>query len=122
MRKLLSLNYFIAMLFAAVSSSASSGSGEYRLEWPVRGEFLVYHSCGCADSCWVAEVRNTQTKVVKYRLRCDCEKLLFSQPGREREYVVSESCSSINESDKKSDQIRQQLETFIHSDNVKKRQ
>jgi hypothetical protein len=92
-------------LFLAAAGSAQAQSGQpYQLDWNVPGEELVYRSCGCADSCWVAEVRRTGANKsanqsanpsVKATLRCDCEKLLFSEAqGRER--VVSDSCGAFD--------------------------
>ena len=61
-----------ALLGAAFASGvhAAGGTGSYELPWRTRGEVLEYRSCGCADSCWVAEVRDTRTKALKGRLRC----------------------------------------------------
>ena len=88
------------MFLAAVGSAQAQSGQPYQLDWNVPGEELVYRSCGCADSCWVAEVRRTganksANQSVRAALRCDCEKLLFSEAqGRER--VVSDSCSAFD--------------------------
>jgi len=100
---------------------ASGGTGEYELDWPVRGEFLAYHSCGCADACWVAEVRSRRTKAVKARLRCDCEKLYFYRHGREAEQKISDSCSSINDGKIKSEAIRHNMEDLLRQDQLRGR-
>lgn len=89
-------------LAAAGGASAQSGH-QYKLDWSVPGEELIYRSCGCADSCWVAEVRSIRKKTVKAKLRCDCEKLYFSSAS-DAERVVSESCDAFNE-DGKMDRI-----------------
>lgn len=96
-------------VIAAMPASASGGTGEYRLGWPVKGEILAYHSCGCADACWVAEVRDSRTKTMKSRLRCDCERLHFLRPGLVDEHVISNSCDDINNSDDKPAAIRRKL-------------
>ncbi|MDD5365900.1 MAG: hypothetical protein PHR30_11210 [Gallionellaceae bacterium] len=103
----------IGAMFVSINVHASGGTGEYELDWPARGEILVYHSCGCADSCWVAEVRSVRPKTVRSRLRCDCEKLYFSHPGRSRERIVSDSCRGINESKNKPDAIRRNMERLL---------
>ena len=106
---------YICAMAAAPSAYSSSGNSEDKLEWPVHGEILAYHSCGCADSCWVAEVHGARTKTVKARLRCDCEKLYFFRAGDEKERIVSESCSSINDSESKFDLIPRKMESLIRS-------
>jgi len=103
----------IYMTFTTSSMHAIAGTGEYNLDWRVDGEVLAYHTCGCADACWIAEVRHTTTNAIQSRLRCDCEKLYFSHPGLSNENIVSESCSSINENADKPDAIRQTIEYLL---------
>ena len=81
---------------AATSLSASFPSGDQQLPWKYKGERLIYRSCGCADACWVAEVRDAKTSKVKARLRCDCTKLYYSVGGASQESVFEGSCDSIN--------------------------
>ncbi len=83
-----------ALLAAAFASGvhAAGGTGSYELPWRTRGEVLEYRSCGCADSCWVAEVRDTRTKALKGRLRCDCERLFYMTGPRGPERVQAQSC------------------------------
>lgn len=77
----------------------------YKLDWSRAGEVLTYRSCGCADSCWVAELR--QGRKLKARLRCDCEKLYFAKElGQEQE--VADSCDALN-TDRKMDLIPQRI-------------
>lgn len=76
------------------------GMGEIRLPWRYPGERLYYRSCGCADACWVAEVRDRRTSRVKARLRCDCEKLLFSLGDGAEDGPFADTCDSIQTSDK----------------------
>jgi hypothetical protein len=108
---------FSVSMVAAVSANASSGTGEYKLDWPIKGEILAYRSCGCADSCWVAEVRDIQNKGMKSRLRCDCERLLFFRPGQKSELVVSSSCTGINDSEDKPKAIREQMNNLLREAN-----
>nr|WP_307955329.1 hypothetical protein [Shewanella putrefaciens] len=65
-------------------------------------------SCGCADSCWVAEVRQAKAeKPLIAKLRCDCEKLYFTdKTGIER--VVAENCDDLN-TDNKVDLILERI-------------
>jgi hypothetical protein len=101
----------LALLIMMVSAAqASGGSGEYDLDWPVRGERLAYHSCGCADDCWVAELR--RGRAVRARLRCDCEKLHFWRPGGGGEQLVGADCSATNHADKPT-AIRQHLQRLL---------
>lgn len=85
---------FTAVLFMAALASvahAAGGTGSYTLPWNTPGEVLEYRSCGCGDSCWVAELRDARTKALKGRLRCDCERLhaTAGPKGREREQAAS---------------------------------
>ena len=92
---------------------ASGGTGEYKLPWTGRGEVLAYRSCGCADSCWVAEVRNIKSGAVKAKLRCDCEKLHFRVQTRGPEQLYAESCSVINEATDKPKAIREEMDRLL---------
>lgn len=80
---------FAALLFMAAlapAAQAAGGTGSYTLPWNTPGEVLEYRSCGCGDSCWVAELRDARTKTLKGRLRCDCERLhaTVGPKGKER--------------------------------------
>lgn len=72
---------------------ASSGNPETKLAWPNKAEVLMYHSCGCADACWVAEVRDKKSRRVKQYLSCDCEVLHFGTTSKKAE-TSSESCTA----------------------------
>jgi hypothetical protein len=93
------VSFALLMLAAAGNVHAQSGH-RYKLNWNVPGEELTYRSCGCADSCWVAEVRSTKYKErAVATLRCDCQKLYFSDV-RGKEAIISESCAPFDEDDK----------------------
>ena len=47
------------------------------MDWPYRGEKLFYTPCGCADSCWNAEVRSRKDGHLLAVLSSDCEQVLF---------------------------------------------
>lgn len=100
------------MLLCAMSSmsQAADNARSARIEWSNAKEVLNYSSCGCADSCWTAELQQKQTHVLKARLRCDCETLFYYQPSAEPQRKVIGSCEAINANDDKSRAIRQQLE------------
>ena len=88
-----------------------AGSGEYELPWQGPQEVLAYRSCGCGDSCWVAEVRDAQSQAVKLRLRCDCEQLFVSQADRSStERPLAQNCAEINQHADKPTAIRETLE------------
>jgi len=70
---------FVFVLFAEIGNAKAQSGHPYKLNWDVPSEELIYRSCGCADACWVAEVRSVRKMTVKATLRCDCEKLYFSE-------------------------------------------
>jgi hypothetical protein len=78
--------FFFLIIFAIASTTvdASCCDGESKIPWKLKNEILMYHSCGCADACWVAEVRNKKTGSVKIRLRSNCEKI-FQKVGSQSE-------------------------------------
>lgn len=89
---------------------ASGGSGKYELPWPHKHEVLMYHSCGCGDACWVAEVRERKTKKVLNRLSCDCSSLSYSKNGRTHDLPIHESCEEIDQSTDKAGLIKNKIE------------
>ena len=91
----------------------AGGHRTYPLDWHAPGEVLLYHTCGCADACWVAEVRVERTKVLKARLQCDCEMLHFKRPSAKPK--VLGSCEAINTSDQKMDVIADQLKQLLRA-------
>ncbi|WP_338725655.1 hypothetical protein V8687_18045 [Shewanella baltica] len=105
------IRYLLFVFFALVAFLGNAVAGEYQLDWHVPDEELIYHSCGCADSCWVAEVRQAKVeKLIIAKLRCDCEKLYFTdKTGVER--VVAENCVDLN-TDNKMDLIPKRIKQF----------
>ncbi|MES2610820.1 MAG: hypothetical protein V4679_11305 [Pseudomonadota bacterium] len=102
-----------ALLLALASPTLWAAGGAYPLDWGRSGEVLEYRSCGCADSCWVAEVKNRRTRQTLARLRCDCERL-FSQVGtRGAEKERAPSCSAFEGTKDKQSAIRQELERLL---------
>ncbi|MDY7539685.1 hypothetical protein QN372_08095 [Undibacterium sp. RTI2.1] len=92
------------------AASASGGTGKYTLPWARLGELLEYHSCGCADACWVAEVRAVTSRALLAKLRCDCENLHFSIGAHGKEQADIRSCSAL---DNKPEFIRETLEKLV---------
>lgn len=92
--------------------SAYASGGRYQLDWPNPNETLQYSSCGCADSCWTAEVRENKTNTVKFRLHCDCEKLTFSTMGSSEE-IIADSCQKINGSNDKFEKIQNEMQRQV---------
>ena len=80
------IEYFFTFIFTITSTLAQAAccDGESKMPWNRKNEVLMYHSCGCADACWVAEVRNKRTGSVKIRLRSNCEKI-FQRVGAQTE-------------------------------------
>ncbi|MBY0243653.1 MAG: hypothetical protein K2X55_30545 [Burkholderiaceae bacterium] len=87
---------FLFLFFGAIDSVNAQSGQSYKLTWNVPGEELIYRSCGCADACWIAEIRNLRKMKVKATLRCDCEKLHFSE-GKGFERVVAQDCNEFND-------------------------
>lgn len=87
------LLFAITALLTLQPAKAAGPRAKYNLDWPRPGEELTYQSCGCADSCWTAELRKGSK--LKARLRCDCEKLYFAK-GQGPELLVSDTCNEFN--------------------------
>lgn len=104
----------LAGLLCTSISWGAGGTGTTVLAWRHAGETLVYRSCGCADACWVAEVRDRRTQVPKARLRCDCEVLHFEQLAVAAPHVTLGSCEALNGSERKADAIGEALDTLLH--------
>lgn len=100
----------VATVTTHTNANAQSGR-PYKLDWDVPGEELVYRPCGCADLCWVAEVRSVKNMSVKATLRCDCEKLHFGEPNGS-ESVVARSCDDFN-GDGKTELIRERVRELM---------
>ncbi|SCX39916.1 hypothetical protein SAMN03159363_0254 [Variovorax sp. EL159] len=102
----------LAMAFTS-GAQAAAGMGSYTLPWNTRGEVLEYRSCGCGDSCWVAEVRNAHTRALKGRLRCDCERLHAQVGPKGVERVQAASCPADGDGIDKPRAIRESLEHLL---------
>lgn len=116
MRSFLSFLLAACLVAQAAAANAAGGAREYKLDWPERHEVLAYHSCGCADTCWVAEVRNRQSRQRKARLRCDCEKAFYALGARGAENPYSETCDALN-TDQKPAAIRRTMRELLHRPN-----
>lgn len=105
----------LALAVACLSpfgARGSSGNPTLYLNWKTKGESLTYRSCGCADSCWVAELRKVPSKKLVVRLKCDCEKLLVSReesPSQTPLDVYRETCAGFD-STGKLDKIAREIE------------
>lgn len=85
-----------ALLAAATAAQAGA---PYDLPWPTPGQSLRYQSCGCADACWTAELRDPRAQRPLARLRCDCE-TLFSTVGQAAEQQAAPNCQAFEGEDK----------------------
>lgn len=108
------IRFFTACLVAGCTTAYASSTGTYPLDWPHAGEVLSYRSCGCADACWVAEVRDRRTGALKARLRCDCESLHYARSSNSSKETALGNCESINGSGSKPEAIREKLEQLLH--------
>ncbi len=115
MRKMTSLKLPLALLLAMLAriAAASSDPGTASIAWTNKSEMLTYSSCGCADSCWVAELRERASKRLKARLRCDCATLFARYPANASERELPGSCAAINDSDGKMAAIAQTMKRMV---------
>lgn len=109
MRVLAAILFF---LFAN-SAFASSYPATHSLAWQKKSEQLTYRSCGCADSCWVAELRERRSKRLKAVLRCDCSSLHAVYPANSSERELQKSCSEINDRSDKMDAVSQAMKRLV---------
>jgi hypothetical protein len=111
----MSIKSLIALLLfsTGLSAYASSNPQLYTLSWTTKGETLTYRSCGCADSCWLAWLRDRRTKRLKATLRCDCENLFAVFPANSKEKPLEQSCSAINESPEKFRLISEKMKEIV---------
>ncbi|MDC8757019.1 hypothetical protein [Janthinobacterium fluminis] len=109
------------MLFTLLGKNAYSSSypGTYTLPWAEKKEQLTYRSCGCADGCWIAELRERQSKRLKASLRCDCSNLLAVYPAKSSERALQKNCAEINDRVDKMEAISQKMKNLIDSDTKK---
>lgn len=112
---MMSIKYVAAIVIALLTSAAfaSSDPHRYTLPWTDKAEQLSYRSCGCADSCWVAELRERQSNKLKATLRCDCSTLLAVYPAKSPERTLQSSCSSINDQQDKMEAISATMKRMI---------
>lgn len=103
----------VGLAAVAASAQAQSSRAVQVLDWPRDGEVLRYRSCGCADDCWVAEVTDQRTHVLKARLRCDCETLFSYRPLSEPARAVAGRCEAIHASGDKFAAIRERLQQLL---------
>lgn len=69
----------------------------YTLDWENKSQVLEYRSCGCADSCWVAELRAKKGRKLLAGLRCDCTRLwVIPSPGA-KEVEHRPTCEGFDE-------------------------
>ena len=103
----------ILMAVLTNSADASSDPGTANIAWANKSEVLSYRSCGCADSCWVAELRERTSKKLKARLRCDCATLFARYPANAGERELPASCAAINDQDDKMSAIAQTIKQLM---------
>jgi hypothetical protein len=105
----------MVLLMAVFTSGAyaAGGTGSYGLPWDEPGELLEYRSCGCGDLCWVAELRDARTRVLKGRLRCDCERLHATVGPKGVERVQAVSCPADGDGIDKQQAIRETMERLF---------
>ena len=112
---------FVAILFTLLANSvfASSDPSTYSLPWAKKSEQLTYRSCGCADSCWIAELRERKSKRLKAVLRCDCSNLHVVYPANSPEIELQESCAEINGRSDKMDAVSTRMNRLIDKGHTK---
>lgn len=107
----------VSMLSVTIMASGgeafgSSGNVITHLAWKPKTEVLEYHSCGAADACWQAQVKNKKTKKRIATLRCDGEKL-FSSFGKYPETITAPDCNHFENKDK-FQLIPEKLRSLLH--------
>ena len=107
----------VGLIGLAATGTAHAMSGEtQRLPWPHAGETLRHTTCGCADSCWSAELRDTRTHQLKLRLQCASLQLQLTRPtrtpGMKAEPEVLGTCEAIHASPQKFDLIQDKLKSL----------
>jgi hypothetical protein len=117
MNKKLLLKILRAFLLISIGidAYASSHPGLFTLTWANKSERLTYRSCGCADSCWVAKLRERKTLHIKAILSCNCENLYFIFPINSKEEALGKSCNKINDSSDKFKLISDEIKSIIES-------
>lgn len=95
------------------SVHAQASHAVQTLDWPRSDQVLSYRTCGCADACWVAEVSDARTRVLKARLRCDCETLFIYRPGAEPQREVAGPCEDLDRSGDKFGAIAGRLKALL---------
>ncbi|MDR6153351.1 hypothetical protein QF021_001440 [Acidovorax delafieldii] len=103
----------LVLALAGQGAGAAGGTGAYPLDWGRAGETLQYRSCGCADRCWVAEVKHQRSRKTLATLRCDCERLFARVGTSGPEVERSPTCSAIDDGDNKPRAIREALEQML---------
>jgi hypothetical protein len=103
--------FVVASFLLSACALASPGNPLTELPWNRPTEVLLYHSCGCADSRWIAEVKNKRNQKNLARLRCDCERSYFSV-GNGAEQVYQNSCQAF-EGDNKFEAIDRVLHEML---------
>ncbi len=103
----------IALLLCANGAQAQASHIPRTLDWSRSDEVLTYRTCGCADACWVAEVTDRRTHILKARLRCDCETLLAYRPLAEPARTVEGRCEAVNASGDKFGALRARLQGLL---------
>ncbi|TQF09485.1 hypothetical protein FJV41_44340 [Myxococcus llanfairpwllgwyngyllgogerychwyrndrobwllllantysiliogogogochensis] len=84
----------------------------YTIPWEDKSQVLEYRSCGCADSCWVAELRAKKGRKLLARLRCDCEKLWVIPSGNSKEAEYRATCDGFD-TERKLDLIAEELKKVL---------
>ncbi|MCI1013771.1 hypothetical protein HWE04_07895 [Herbaspirillum sp. C7C2] len=107
--------FLLAFILSASTEQAFAARGKpiTRIDgWKPTTEILEYHSCGMADMCWVAELKNKKTRKRIAALRCNGEKL-FSILGREPEKIAAANCHAFEDKDK-FEQIPRAFRTLLN--------
>lgn len=99
------------LLLVLWAASAAAGNPPEKLDFDSRRFTVMYHSCGCADLCWVAEVTDQKAKAVRYKLRCTCEELLFEDLKAGTSLKQPETCAEAQ--DKKFELIPARLKALL---------
>lgn len=119
--KNMSVQVLVSIIFSLLAKSAfaSSYPNTYSLPWAAKSERLTYRSCGCADSCWIAELRERKSRRLKAVLRCDCSNLHGVYPANSSERELQKSCAEINDRSDKMDAVSQAMKRLVDNGDTK---
>lgn len=114
----MSLNRWSVVLLGAgvllLPLRAVAGNPPYALDWDNASQVLEYRTCGCADSCWVAELRKKKSRKFLVKLKCDCSQLWVATEKNPKETLYRTDCNGFDTEEKMS-RIAAEVRTLLEA-------